>query len=199
MKTKFNYADNGNVKMDAGNHLKNRKGFNFLILLLILTPLLLANQCKKEDLDTLPPETQEGKNTFGCLINGEVFVKGNAPWMHPRINAGYSRTQETLSLGAWLNPNGYMRLDIQNPVIGEQNIVYLCSYCSTDLNNNDVLCFVGKNISNITLTHFDTVGLVVSGRFSFDGQCSNHEIIPIGDSIIHVTDGRFDIKLNVYN
>ena len=169
------------------------------LLLLSLAPLLLANQCQKDDFDTLPRETREGKNTFGCLINGEVFVKGNAPWMHSRISAGYSRTQEILSLGAWLTPNGYMRLDIKNPLIGELNIAYLCSYCSTDSNDDNVLCFGGKNIGNVAITCFDTIGLVVSGRFSFEGQYRDLNYMPIGDSTITVTEGRFDIKLEVYD
>ena len=58
----------------------NHKHITFMktlkrLLLLCLALLLLANECKKENYDTLPPETQEGKNTFGCYVNGELFVK----------------------------------------------------------------------------------------------------------------------------
>ena len=47
-------------------------------LLNILLPLslfwmLTASRCKK---DVLPPETQDGKNTIGCYIDGELFVPG---------------------------------------------------------------------------------------------------------------------------
>ncbi len=47
-------------------------------LLNILLPLTLfwtltASKCSK---DELPPETQEGKNTFGCYVNGKLFVPG---------------------------------------------------------------------------------------------------------------------------
>ena len=49
----------------------------------ILTPflaiLLIAASCKKtktesESPDQLPPITQTGANTFGCLINGNVWL-----------------------------------------------------------------------------------------------------------------------------
>lgn len=53
-----------------------------LCLLLLVLGLLLTSsmKCKKEKtgIDALPLTTQEGKGTFGCLINGEVFLpKGN--------------------------------------------------------------------------------------------------------------------------
>jgi len=50
------------------------------ILLLTISFFLLSSSCKKNKptnpVDQLPPETQTGANTFGCLINGEVFKPG---------------------------------------------------------------------------------------------------------------------------
>lgn len=39
----------------------------------LIAPLLfiLLSACKKTPLDLLPPATQEGLNTFGCLIDGK--------------------------------------------------------------------------------------------------------------------------------
>ncbi|MBL0190536.1 MAG: hypothetical protein IPQ18_04090 [Saprospiraceae bacterium] len=37
--------------------------------------LSLASSCKKEKMpDALPPITTEGKGTFGCKINGEIWI-----------------------------------------------------------------------------------------------------------------------------
>ena len=36
--------------------------------------LLFTSQCKKKDLPQLPPETETGAMTFGCKINGQIFV-----------------------------------------------------------------------------------------------------------------------------
>ncbi len=42
---------------------------------LALAVLLLAGSCKKDEPEAgLPPATHEGKNTAGCLVNGERFV-----------------------------------------------------------------------------------------------------------------------------
>ncbi len=56
------------------------KQMNFPLLLLIALFSLNAG-CKKENsADSLPPITQTGANSFGCLINGNVFVpKGYVP------------------------------------------------------------------------------------------------------------------------
>ena len=46
------------------------------ILKITAMALLLAasaHSCKKEE-PTLPPETQTGKNTFGCYVNGVLFL-----------------------------------------------------------------------------------------------------------------------------
>ena len=43
----------------------------FLYLIIVLLVMTLIN-CNK-DKNSLPPETQTGANTFGCLLNGQVF------------------------------------------------------------------------------------------------------------------------------
>ena len=54
-----------------------------ILFVLALLPVLLAAACTKADddtlttpLDELPPATQVGANTFGCLIDGVPFVNG---------------------------------------------------------------------------------------------------------------------------
>ena len=50
-------------------------------VLLFLT-FTLINCTKSDDQDQLPPATQTGANTFGCLINGKVFI--------PKDKTGYT-------------------------------------------------------------------------------------------------------------
>ena len=46
------------------------------ILSITMLALLCAASCKKENKneDQLPPATQTGANTFGCLVNGKVWI-----------------------------------------------------------------------------------------------------------------------------
>lgn len=50
-----------------------------LLIYFLTVTVLTASMCKKkpvDPIDQLPPETQTGANTFGCLVNGEVFKPG---------------------------------------------------------------------------------------------------------------------------
>ena len=61
------------------NNVK-RRSKNLLILLFATFTLSCCDKDKdnpQNPVDQLPPETQTGKNTFGCLINGEPFVVSN--------------------------------------------------------------------------------------------------------------------------
>ncbi|HMI08554.1 MAG TPA: hypothetical protein VK528_13480 [Flavobacterium sp.] len=54
----------------------------FLSLLIIITVFISCNDSDDDNpiaipsISQLPPETQTGANTFGCLIDGEVFIPG---------------------------------------------------------------------------------------------------------------------------
>jgi len=61
-------------------------------LLLVLTLTLTLSSCTKNNPfrgnDQLPPETQTGANTVGCLINGKVFIP-HAEGINPDVNCFY--------------------------------------------------------------------------------------------------------------
>ena len=52
----------------------------YTLLLFLMIPLLATN-CEDDPplspLEQLPPATQTGEYTFGCLVNGEAFVPDN--------------------------------------------------------------------------------------------------------------------------
>jgi hypothetical protein len=49
----------------------------------------------------LPPETQTGANTFGCLVNGQVFKPGGSNLSGPNLAATYQYIYNS-------SPNGYV-------------------------------------------------------------------------------------------
>jgi len=55
----------------------------FLNFSLSIILLLSLGACSKDDdipkspIDQLPPATQTGENTFGCLLDGKAFLPGN--------------------------------------------------------------------------------------------------------------------------
>src|SRR5471030_2994923 len=57
------------------------------IILPIFSLIILSSSCKKhviqpaDQLSLLPAATQTGANTFGCLVNGQVFVPKNRSFL----------------------------------------------------------------------------------------------------------------------
>ena len=176
------------------------------LLLATLSLLLLAMQCEKFDTTVLPPETQEGKNTFGCYVNGELFVRAQLAYGGGPVNATYERNRLEIYCRAAAEEFHSINLSIDNPREGEYNVLSK-GYFAPDFNYAAAAGCLGyacENCGQIYITKFDTINSIVSGRFEFSGRCAhnNSVTIPIkytGDSIVHITDGRFDIKLMMSN
>jgi hypothetical protein len=170
-------------------------------ILLLFT--VVSHSCEKEDTNKLPPETQEGKNTFGCYINDILFVRKR---MYNNPFAEYDRETNSLIFGCeWGTPR--VVLYIENPRESEYNNVIFVDlwYDLDEYKENGCRAFVGENTGSVFFTKFDTINRIVSGTFEFTARCVNHfygpgdSITYAGNSTVHVSNGRFDIKLNIEN
>lgn len=162
------------------NQKFNPKQFYFLLLAFCFL-LTTGMQCKKSSetpKEVLPAETQTGKGTFGCLVNGEVWLpKGNFP---------YSGLTATIQFGG-LNLMASKSNEGIN--IGIANIMDTKDY---ELNNKNAEYSIGSNFyksinGKLTLKKYDKTMQIISGTFSF-------EIEDINGNTIKITDGRFDLK-----
>lgn len=171
-----------------------------LKLTLIVLGFLLLNSssCRKDEEETLPPETQTGANTFGCLVNGNVWRNnGVAPFPGSNLNTNVGINYFTLGI---LNTNNK---DINQTMsftvfasikLGKYNLnsEQLHAKFANEMTN----CFYQTDSIEtgiLEITNFDTLHYIISGRFNFKavklssstGSC---------DSIVNITEGRFDIK-----
>lgn len=171
------------------------------------TPLLLAallglSQCKKSDLapvDQLPPATQTGQRTIGCLVNGQ-------PW----TPQGFDGTQNysivyDQGLGSSFDVQAYRYQ--QQPTDNYQYLALSGSRLygpktysiwdsvdtrasfydrrtSCDLNSRDKDTY---RRGTLTITRFDKAAGIISGTFAFT-------LYKPGCDTLHITDGRFDYK-----
>lgn len=171
--------------------------------LLLVTALLALSQCKKNDPDPvsqLPPATQTGANTLGCLVNGH-------PWT-PQGNDGSSN----YSVSYDQNPYGVLDLRTyryqQKPIDNFQYLILFTrelhgpkSYDVRDIVNTRVSWYdrlSGCDMSSdapgtyhkgtLTITKLDLQAGIISGTFSFT-------LAKPGCDTVRITQGRFDKRL----
>ena len=191
-----------------------KKNINIFCLAALFAITLCAGKCSKDTNpelpEQLPPITQTGANTFGCLINGKVWLPKGVDFQLPNMLATVDPT-----LG-----NGDLSIRVYRIIGGERTSMALLSgeikaigtyeigtlknvlytirrsksdlsiqYCSADNgwgsgNPNNVQGF-------LKITKYDLPNGILSGEFevSFNNTSCN-----MGDPV-KITEGRFDFKL----
>jgi hypothetical protein len=162
-----------------------------IIPLLFITLLSACEGCKddpapKTELEKLPPITQEGKNTFGCLVNGKAWVTETS------IDAVVAYQLDILQISACLtnkdNDNcmsfyafGDRTIETIN-LVGNQNagIGFGDKRSNCDYPSENTLT------GNLSITNLDEIKLIISGTFEFTTVTNECDTIK-------VTDGRFDL------
>lgn len=176
---------------------------NYSIWLWLLALSCFFAGCKKEREDTLPPATQIGAGTFGCKINGRVYVpKGSSstgrPNPHMQYDIGFNG-QSYLLIDARKFINGTSSSE-GSIIISFSNVNHLGNYTypldftfsagwAPVLGNCDTPAFDTTivNLGNGNITRHDVANRIVSGTFDFKYKTK------LCDTVF-VTDGRFDIK-----
>lgn len=177
-------------------------------ILLCFTQVTCKKEKHKSPLEVLPAITQEGKNTVGCLINGEAYIpKGfiqYTPNFHVVVDPTYKNGDFSLRT---------VRLDRKKDerlylTINSDSIRSVGTYVINDTGNtrsllskgdaslSKVYCNVHYNGTYhrkgfLKITKYDMQKGIVSGEFEFsmvNRDCG------FGDTI-KVTNGRFDYKL----
>lgn len=166
----------------------------------------------------LPPETQIGANTFGCLINSKLLVprdgtgtiggsdKGARFWGGYPLETDYYeidirdyKSEKTGRLllhihAAHLNGVGDYKLDLSNGFRGidglNHSYLHIMVYNST---TNSYQYYRSYNDSGlIKILRYDFVNRIISGTFS----CKVRNSTDLNNEI-EIKDGRFDIKWDV--
>jgi hypothetical protein len=176
------------------------------ILFVFVAIVLMAASCKKEveEIDLLPPATQSGKNTFGCLVDDKAFLpKGRA--FNPLPHQGFDLEVPTgdrwlckifglrnvseglfevrLHTDSLLLEEGktYNLASGKGEVTGIYNRYTFSS--SDDLYNTDGIAHTGQ----LHVTRFDRDARIISGTFWYDAVNSEGVVVKIRE-------GRFDFK-----
>ena len=168
--------------------MKNR----ILIISMFLVMFLLSGiGCTKEDdINELPPATQEGANTFGCKINGVVYkcsgYRGDT-WAFIRFDgvSGYY-VDGQFNINASISKNEIHK--------GRQiGISFNCIENQPDIYREGIKYQLQSPMegydSKVEITRFDKD--VIAGTFQMKVQFDDDP-----DRTYEITEGRFDIKRN---
>lgn len=170
-------------------------GISFLVF------ATLFSSCNNDDdngstdpISQLPPATQTGEGTFGCLVNGEPFVDNSG-----FFNCFYQLVDGEYYFGltAQINGDNYVQIDIGSLKSEIQINTSLELKEREDGNfyawlSFDCICPQGKTNSNLpgnlTITKLDESNNIISGAFEFT------VINPNTGDIYEITEGRFDTQ-----
>jgi len=180
---------------------------SFAAMRLPPTPLLLAallglSQCKKTTpapVDQLPPATQTGANTFGCLVNGQPWIpQGYDGTSNYSIYYDSGYRNGTLNIGVYKYVSGSSSRN--SIIIFSDSLKKVGSYPLTIPDHQEALFYGSKGQcefrssdkyyrrGTLTITRLDLQVGVISGTFDFT-------LYKPGCDTIKVTQGRFDKRL----
>lgn len=168
-----------------------------LRLLLLFTAFALSS-CNNDDdncqgIDCLPPATQTGAGTFGCLVNGEPFVDNSG-----FFNCFYQFVDGEYYFGitASINRNDYVQIDIGSLkaelIEGEILLLEREDNKFYGILSFNCICPQGKTSTSqpglLQVTNFDLQNNIISATFEFTVTDPSTGIV------YEITQGRFDAK-----
>jgi hypothetical protein len=167
-----------------------------------LVTLLLFCCCNNNDddgstdpIDQLPPATQIGANTFGCLLDGEPFIPGGGTnpldCVYQLVDGEYffalqgNKRDGDFNLIAITLSTNAMEIEEGSTYILMDNIPN--SAFGGYFFNTDFIYTDNNHIGEMTITKLDVINQIVSGTFFFD-------IIDQNGELRQIREGRFDMQ-----
>ncbi len=161
--------------------------------------LFTNSRCRKGDAEPqLPPITQIGANTFGCMVNGKIFLPNGStgtgkPNYRVMVDPTYNDGQFSINCYAVINTNETQFLDFGSDsikgigkypltIIGRLRIAWSSAYCKTDVYDT-----ISYRDGYLNITRYDLSLGIFSGEFAFTYK-------PPTCDTIRITSGRFDHK-----
>jgi hypothetical protein len=146
----------------------------FLFLAVFQLFFIACSEDESFDITIMPEETAVGANTFGCLVDGWIYVGGRYfEAGYKPIEFFYFPNENEVSVRVHVKKDNYIFFTIENPIEGGQSKF-------TDFRFDSESFPDGK----VIITRFDKEAQIISGHFDNEGR------------ILH---GRFDVKYELTN
>ena len=179
-----------------------------LLLLSLFTAFLWAchkdqDPAPKTQVELLPPATQEGKRTFGCLIDGKAWTP-KAGFVPPPISVSYDEITGALIISARRNigidglsqsVNFFSTARSTGAFvlpIAKSSIIDTSSFCTAQpfgyINGIGLNVFENYSEGGLFITKLDLATGIISGTFEYDAYS------PECNDTVRITEGRFDVR-----
>lgn len=166
---------------------------------LIILCIFLLYSCNKGNtcenpIDCLPPITQNGKGTFGCLVDGEIFKPTSTGMGGSGLDVHYKNTGviESLSISAINHKkDNAVYLVIVDDIEADNTYKLASAKDSTYALYSESLSYYEtfkESNGTVTINYFDREKGIISGVFSFSAKNEAREEVSIQM-------GRFDLEL----
>lgn len=166
----------------------------FIILFLVVIACHGDDDNPVAQIDLLPPATQTGENTFGCLLDGEAFLPGNTQnpldCVYQFVGGEYYFSLQCnrridsylVRLGCGTEKLQIYESQTYNLEQKSEGNAYGKYFFETSLNYTTQM-----ETGEMTITKLDLENNVVSGTFWYD--------IKDQDGVVHkIREGRFDMQ-----
>lgn len=178
-----------------------------------LQPLLLFllffsfSSCKKEKpaIEQLPPITQTGAGTFGCLVDGKAFKPQGNPLGGPILSCAYqyidggyyfqlkafnNKSEVNYSVGIYSDS---VKIETGTSYILHNRFVKgkLYGMYSTSSNQGfNIHTTDSSKTGELKILKLDSVNRIISGTFWFDA-------VDKSGKVVEIREGRFDMKFSL--
>ncbi len=196
------------MKSKIHEYSKNKLKVMSKNLYFLLTLTLILSCCNKKDDDPtlppiaqLPPATQTGANTAGCLVNGQVLLPkgysqtGNLSCNYineldfglnfAEIINDRSKIISVVSLNTNITNN--LNVDIPLTVFASNSKYGEFGILNPDFTQESYTT-TATVVGNLRITYYSASNAIIAGTFWFDAVNSN-------GVKVEVREGRFDMKL----
>jgi len=172
----------------------------------LLMALITTVGCKELDITPgLPEPTQEGKNTFGCMVDGALWLPYVEHTLDSKVEGEYAPGWFGVRAERELDPLQYIWLQVADSTAGPRVKTYTVKdgfYArfetykdgAFDIYETDSLGGGHINITKVETKTGTAIGgvsrtyTIVSGTFSFAATSINT------GKVVTITDGRFDVQ-----
>ena len=167
------------------------KTFKPTFALLALSFMLVTSmKCKKDNpaKEDLPLITQEGKRTFGCVVNGLILIPFSAS-STPALSAERTSNVYSIVINSFKSNPGKQYLYLSFKKTTQNKMILNCiTYYHEKYNGGVDFEICQPTNYELNVSRLDDVNLIFSGTFSVDIPATSNS------PAFKITDGRFDVK-----